>query len=156
MRRSITTLGVFAALSTAAIAADLPVRRAPAAVAPVQMTTMTTWTGCYVGGNIGGAFGDASIHGAAGSVSGNGSGFAGGGQIGCDYQFSGGWVIGFRDMIDATSNKRSRTIATGPLAGDVVHVRHRQYLVQEVVAPPGSGEHSLVKAVCLDDDETVA
>ena len=36
----------------------------------------------------------------------NGSGFAGGGQIGCDYQFAGGWVIGFRNMFDGTSNNR--------------------------------------------------
>ena len=54
-----------------------------------------------------------------GEISTNGSGFAGGGQIGCDYQFAGtGWVIGFRDMFDGTSNKRSGTINT--LSGPVV------------------------------------
>ena len=41
-------------------------------------------------------------------VSRDNSGFAGGGQIGCDYQFSGGWVIGFRNMFDGTSVNRSR------------------------------------------------
>ena len=92
MRKTVTTLAVFSALSTAALAADLPVR-APAAYAPAPITRQT-WTGCYIGGNIGGAFGDASISGVAGSISSNGSGFAGGGQIGCDYEFSGGWVIG--------------------------------------------------------------
>jgi outer membrane immunogenic protein len=35
-----------------------------------------------------------------GDLSTNNSGFAGGGQIGCDYQFAGGWVIGIRNMFD--------------------------------------------------------
>jgi outer membrane immunogenic protein len=46
---------------------------------------------------IGGAFGDASVNFPGGEVSSNG-------QIGCDYQFSGGWVVGFRNMFDGTSN----------------------------------------------------
>jgi opacity protein-like surface antigen len=86
-----------------------------------------TWTGCYFGGNIGGAFGDASLSGPSGTVSTDGSGFAGGGQIGCDYQFSGGWVVGIRNMFDGTSNKRSGTIASGPLAGDVVNFNNQWF-----------------------------
>ena len=104
---------------TASYAADLPRRQPPPT--PVVVAPFYNWTGCYVGGNIGGAFGDASVSGGGGTVSGNGSGFAGGGQIGCDYQFSGGWVIGFRDMFDWTSNSHSGTFAAGsfgaPLAG---------------------------------------
>ena len=104
---------------TASYAADLPRRQPPPT--PVVVAPYYNWTGCYVGGNIGGAFGDASVSGGGGTVSGNGSGFAGGGQIGCDYQFSGGWVIGFRDMFDWTSNSHSGTFAAGsfgaPLAG---------------------------------------
>ena len=115
--------GALLAASLTAVAADLPVR-APAAYVPVPITT---WTGCYIGGNIGGAFGHASISGAAGSISGNGSGFAGGGQIGCDYQFSGGWVLGLRNLIDATSNKRSRTLVNGPLAGNVVNFENQWF-----------------------------
>ena len=89
-----------------ASAADLP-RKAPPAYIPPPLT----WTGCYIGANVGGAFGDASATFNFGEVSTNGSGFAGGGQIGCDYQFAGtGWVIGFRNMFDGTSNDRSRTI----------------------------------------------
>ena len=107
-----------------ASAADLP-RKAPAYVPPPPPPV--TWTGCYIGGNIGGAFGDASVTINAGEVSSNGSGFAGGGQIGCDYQFSGGWVIGLRNMIDWTSNSRSRTIAFGPLAGGVVDFKNQWF-----------------------------
>jgi outer membrane immunogenic protein len=67
--------------------------------------------------------------GSGGEVSTNGSGFAGGGQIGCDYQFAGtGWVIGFRNMFDGTSNKRSGTFpGPGPLAGDVVNFNNQWF-----------------------------
>jgi len=113
-----------AAISLAASqawAADLP-RKAPA-YAPPPPPPMT-WTGCYIGANVGGAFGRLELNGPfGGSGSSDGSGFAGGGQIGCDYQFSGGWVIGFRNMFDGTSNNRSRsftvTTATGTASGTV-------------------------------------
>jgi outer membrane immunogenic protein len=118
MRKASLTL-VAAAIglaATQASAADLP-RRAPAYMPPAP-APVATWTGCYIGGNIGGAFGDASLSGpGGGSVSANGSGFAGGGQIGCDYQFAGGWVIGFRNMFDATSNNRDGTFAVTTAGG---------------------------------------
>ena len=106
----ITAASLAIGLSQFASAADLP-RRAPAYIPPPPPPV--TWTGCYIGGNIGGAFGDASLTVAGSTVSGNGSGFAGGGQIGCDYQFSGGWVIGFRNMFDGTSNSKSGSFAGG-------------------------------------------
>jgi len=107
-----------------ASAADLP-RKAPAYIPPAPPPV--TWTGCYIGANIGGAFGDASVNFPGGELSSNGSGFAGGGQIGCDYQFSGGWVVGFRNMFDGTSNHRSGTIATGPLGGTVVNFNNQWF-----------------------------
>jgi len=109
-----------------ASAADLP-RKAPAYIPPPAPPPMT-WTGCYLGANIGGAFGDASATFTNfGEVSANGSGFAGGGQIGCDYQFAGPWVIGFRNMFDGTSNKRSGTFASGPLAGTVINFNNQWF-----------------------------
>lgn len=39
-----------------------------------------------------------------------------------------------------------------PRPGDIVQVRHRQWLVEAVVAPPEDGHATLVKLVCLDDD----
>ena len=38
------------------------------------------------------------------------SGFAGGGQIGCDYQWN-AWVFGFRNMFEGTSLSSSRAFA---------------------------------------------
>ena len=123
----LATVAVAALGSASALAADLPQR--PVYKAPVMMAPPPTWTGCYIGGNIGGAFGNASVtdNASGAEVSGNGSGFAGGGQIGCDYQFSGGFVIGMRNMFDGTSNKKSGTFATGPLAGDVANFNNQWF-----------------------------
>ncbi|WP_225888703.1 DISARM system SNF2-like helicase DrmD [Myxococcus xanthus] len=44
-------------------------------------------------------------------------------------------------------------IAPMPCAGDIAQVRHRQYLVNEVIAPSDVREqHTLVRLTCLDDD----
>jgi outer membrane immunogenic protein len=75
-----------------AFAADLAAK-APAfkAAAPVPFS----WTGCFVGGHVGGAVSEDKTIGVAGnSTSFSASGFVGGGQIGCDYQFAPGWVVG--------------------------------------------------------------
>ena len=88
MRRHSLTIFALATIGLAASqawAADLP-RKAPAYIPPPAPPL--TWTGCYIGGNVGGAFGDASATFTFGEISTNGSGFAGGGQIGCDYQFA--------------------------------------------------------------------
>ena len=89
-----------------ASAADLP-RKAPAYVPPAPPPL--TWTGCYIGANLGGAWGRFRLEGPFGGSadqSTNNASFVGGGQIGCDYQFAGGWVIGFRNMFDGTTNSR--------------------------------------------------
>ena len=52
------------------------------------------------------------------------------------------------DHIFAPTNDRKDI----PQAGDIARVRHRQYLVEEVVPPPKHGHATLVKLVCLDDD----
>ena len=86
-----------------AIAADMPVK-APVYKAPAPVFS---WTGCYVGANAGGGWSDKSWRDPPAAPnddlgSEKGSGFAGGGQIGCDYQSS-NWVFGVRGMFDWTS-----------------------------------------------------
>lgn len=39
-----------------------------------------------------------------------------------------------------------------PARGDIVQVRHRSYLVEEVVPPPARGDATLARLRCLDDD----
>ncbi len=111
---ALATIGLAASQASAA---DLP-RKAPAYVPPAPPPV--TWTGCYIGGNVGGIFGRRSADFAFGSLdSDNNSGFAGGGQIGCDYQFAGGWVLGIRDMFDGSSLSRQRTFSLPGAAGTV-------------------------------------
>ncbi|WP_258767223.1 outer membrane protein [Bradyrhizobium arachidis] len=97
-------------------AADLAVK-APIlkAAAPVPFT----WTGCYVGGHVGGVVSDDRTTGVLGnSVSFSSAGFVGGGQIGCDYQFTSSWVVGVEGRAAWTSLSNShagivRNLVTG-------------------------------------------
>jgi outer membrane immunogenic protein len=90
-----------------ASAADMAVK-APPLVAPV---VTYNWTGCYIGGNVGGGWAHtdqtqiAKVGGPAiipnnSFGSSDGSNVIGGGQIGCDYQFAGRWVVGVQGMFD--------------------------------------------------------
>jgi outer membrane immunogenic protein len=92
-----------------ALAADFPASAPPAA----------TWSGCYVGGNLGGAWSHTSVN---DEVSGSpiaaldASAIAGGAQIGCDYQFARNWVLGVQGMVDATGLQANTTsVLLGPL-----------------------------------------
>ena len=99
----VTTLSMMTLASASALAADLPQR--PVYNPPVVVAAPAPmWTGCYLGGNVGGAFGRATLDfNGVGDITKSQSGFAAGGQVGCDYQFNGGWVIGARDMYDWTN-----------------------------------------------------
>ena len=71
-----------------AVAADLPPRpytKAPPYTAPALVYN---WTGFYIGGHLGGAFGDGN------SIQGTGGRFLGGVEGGVDYQFAPSWVVG--------------------------------------------------------------
>jgi outer membrane immunogenic protein len=94
-------LGVFGG---AARAADLPPPAAPVyRPPPPPIVAYFTWTGCYVGGNVGGAWtnrdwndqipGDPLLGTDLGGYS--TSGVIGGAQVGCNYQV-GGWVFGLQ------------------------------------------------------------
>jgi len=81
------------ALSTAALAADLPTRKE--APPPAPYVAPFTWTGFYIGGFAGGTFG--SVNWSGPLFSGGRDtpgGFDIGGLVGYNYQFSGGWVLG--------------------------------------------------------------
>jgi outer membrane immunogenic protein len=102
--KKILVAGVAAAAfcSAPAIAADMPMKAAPMA-APAAFS----WTGCYLGGNVGGAWGrDSDWEFELGGTGGHPkySGAIGGGQIGCDYQ-NGPWVVGLAGMFDWTDLK---------------------------------------------------
>jgi outer membrane immunogenic protein len=95
------SLAIAALVATPALAADMraPVRKAPAAMpAPIY-----TWTGCYIGGNVGWGRTETRITDLEGFDDGRhtADGVVGGGQVGCDYQFASNWVIGVQGLFDA-------------------------------------------------------
>jgi len=103
---SFATLGLAALIAGPAAAADLAVK-----ARPVPPPVYFSWTGCYFGGNVGGVWVNKEITGPffGQTFSGNASGAIGGGQIGCNYQFAGGWVIGIQGDYDWTSVNPSTT-----------------------------------------------
>ena len=115
MRRALLGVAAIAALAAGpAVAADLRARPAPVYKSPPPVAPSFTWTGCYVGGNVGGAWAYKRESDPLGSYfpfvpgqdlgSHAAGGFIGGGQVGCDYQV-GSWVIGAQGMFDWTDLK---------------------------------------------------
>jgi outer membrane immunogenic protein len=127
MKRLFVVGGIAAILfASSAMAADLPVYKAPPP--PVAVPT---WTGFYVGGNIGYSWGDAQTDfTASGSTvtshavfpgtfptnfyladSNNAglSGVVGGGQIGYNFQFSPRWLVGVEADIQGSGERGSNT-----------------------------------------------
>src|SRR5262245_43207209 len=146
MRRAITlSIGAVAlgAMMIPAAAADLgarPVTKAPVA-APVPVFS---WTGCYIGGNVGGkwvADNDFNVNVASvpvvlpsGAVvafnngNNNDGAFIGGGQVGCQWQ-TGAWVFGIEGDFVGTSLNRDfivqNTLLVFPfVAGDAFSIQN--------------------------------
>src|ERR1700710_1312370 len=88
MKKLLLGAAAMIAFAAPALAADMPARtytKAPPYTAPA---VVYNWTGFYIGGHIGGAFGgDSSLQGSDGR-------FLGGVQGGFDYQFAPNWVVG--------------------------------------------------------------
>jgi outer membrane immunogenic protein len=104
MKKLVLTTMVLIAFATnrVAVAADLPAAPAPT---PAYAPMFFSWTGFYVGGNIGGVFTQGSLQDShTGFIGGTDqNGLTGGGQIGFNYQFLGGGVVGIEGTIDGTS-----------------------------------------------------
>jgi outer membrane immunogenic protein len=133
MNRVLTaTLGLLAISAVPAAAADLPVK-APMA-API-MAPGFSWTGFYIGANVGGIFNASTFNidptgcfltgcgagGVAGNIQrtdagkfSNNAAFTGGGQIGYNWQFSPMWVFGLETDLNY-SGQRSSVAASLPL-----------------------------------------
>jgi outer membrane immunogenic protein len=112
------------AWSAPAKSADMPLKAPPPPPAPVY-----SWTGCYLGGSAGGvwrrsdstnvSFVDGGSGAAAAAAAGalptaynyGGSGWIGGGQLGCNYQTS-NWVFGLETDISGTNLNAGEAINT--------------------------------------------
>ena len=101
-----------------ALAADIPVK------APAPFVERFSWTGCYLGGHVGGAFAHKDITDPVqlvqdsflfpGATTGvttvnpSPSGAVIGGQIGCDYQFASNFVIGVEGSASGSTMRSSQ------------------------------------------------
>jgi opacity protein-like surface antigen len=117
MRKSLLAGATISALAAAApaLAADLPF------TAPPPAAPAFTWSGCYAGGHVGGAragkdftdpvqlvqdqfLGLGSTVGVT-TVNTVPTGLMIGGQIGCDYQSPGNWLVGFEGAVSGSYMK---------------------------------------------------
>jgi outer membrane immunogenic protein len=98
-----------------ASAADMPLKTPVGVLAVIPATPVPSWTACYIGGNIGGGWALKDWASPSNDLDGGGilgdrgtaalGSFVGGGQIGCDYQFAGSWVIGIQGLVDGADLK---------------------------------------------------
>ncbi len=138
MKRALTLgLGMVAFSVAQASAADLPVKARP--MAPVAMAY--NWTGCHIGGNIGGKWVRTSgtvtvgptaltLPGSVAFADADSTTLIGGGQVGCDWQAPGSnWVFGVEGDIDWQRWSRVNTIGAVTVfpfvAGDSFEWRSR-------------------------------
>jgi outer membrane immunogenic protein len=101
---SASAIVAVAAITSSAHAADIaarPYTKAPVYTAPALVYN---WTGFYVGGHVGGAFGDSS------SLQGDGGRFMGGVQGGADYQFATNWVVGIEAQYSWMDNNSTSLV----------------------------------------------
>jgi outer membrane immunogenic protein len=125
MKKLLLAATILTSAAGAASAADLPYKAPRAPFVPVA-----SWTGCYIGGHIGGgaAWTQNTVTTSTGTngfpdfgvgqgYSQPASGFIGGGQLGCNYQM-GRYVVGIEGTYSASGIKRDYNSVFG-VADDV-------------------------------------
>ena len=130
MKRILIASTLALAAGGQALAADLPPPppppRAPAAYIPVAPPY--NWSGLYIGGNLGvGWNSSGSVSDTAGSTfsTNNNTQFLGGGQIGVNYEFWGGVVVGAEAMFDWLPNTTNTVTATNGTNSASVNINNR-------------------------------
>jgi outer membrane immunogenic protein len=119
MKKFASALALCIGASSAAVAADLPPPMAPPPRAPaayIPIGPAYSWTGFYIGGNLGAGFSKGSFSDPAGNTfnsSNSNTSFLGGGQVGVNYEFSNGVVVGAEAMFDWAPNTNNTITLTG-------------------------------------------
>jgi outer membrane immunogenic protein len=105
MKRLALAIAVSACAGSAALAADLA-RPAPITKAPPPPPPPYNWSGFYIGGNLGAGWSNVSVTDTFGDHFSTTSHtqFVGGGQVGANYEFLGGAVIGIEGDFDWLPN----------------------------------------------------
>ena len=114
MKRLVLAVVLSVGAGSAALAADLPPPMAPPPRAPATYVPAPipyyNWSGFYIGGNVGGAFSSSSTFSdSIGSVfnSTTSNQFLGGGQVGVNWEFGPGVVIGAEADFDWLPNTKT-------------------------------------------------
>jgi outer membrane immunogenic protein len=148
-------------LSFATVAALAMSIAVPASAADLPLKTETpfaarfSWTGCYLGGHLGGGFahkditdpvqlvqdqvpfaGPGATTGIT-TVSPSPSGVVIGGQIGCDYQFAPSWVVGIEGAASGSTMKGSTTVGLPLGSPDTALVQAKTDFLTSVTARVG-------------------
>lgn len=130
-----------------ALAADMPLK------AETPFAARFSWTGCYLGGHLGGGFAKKNITDpvqlvqdsflGAGSTVGtttvdvSPTGVVVGGQIGCDYQFAPSWVVGIAGDAAGSTMKGSTIVGLPLSVPDTALVRAKTDFLTSVTARIG-------------------
>ncbi|MCC6888580.1 MAG: porin family protein [Hyphomicrobiales bacterium] len=97
MKSILGALAISAVLATPVMAADLRPRPMPVKAPPPPVVVLYNWTGCYIGGHVGWAWGDKKVSDEYGievpAYNHDVDGFLVGGQVGCNWQTD-RWVFG--------------------------------------------------------------
>jgi opacity protein-like surface antigen len=150
-----TAAALTVSIASAASAADLPLK------SQAPYVPSFTWTGCYLGGSLGGGFAQKDITDPVQLVQDSFSGapvtdgittanlsprgVVIGGQIGCDYQFAPSWVIGIEGFAAGSTMKGSSNVLLPLGAPDVASVEAKTDFLTSVTARLGYAfDHVLV------------
>lgn len=141
------SLALATTIAGSAMAADFPVK------APASFVQRFTWSGCYLGGSLGGGFaqkgitdpvqlvqdsflGPGSTVGAT-TASVSPSGVLAGLQLGCDYQFAPSWVVGMEGAAYGARLDNSTTVGLPLGAPDTALVKAKTDFLASVTVRLG-------------------
>jgi outer membrane immunogenic protein len=142
-----TAAALAVTIAGSARAADMPLK------AETPFAARFTWTGCYLGGHLGGgfahkditdpvqlvqdSFAGAAVTTGVTTVSPSPTGVVIGGQIGCDYQFAPSWVVGIEGAASGSTMKSSSSVVL-PLGNpDTASVQAKTDFLTSVTARLG-------------------
>jgi outer membrane immunogenic protein len=129
---------LLALVSGSAMAADLSRPPPEPYKAPPMMVPVFTWTGFYIGGNLGGAWAHTDVTDTlfglnfSNGNSNNGV-FIAGGQVGGNYQF-GNFVVGLEGTFDWAAKNNSNTTGITVPGGNIIQVTSNNTWVSTLAA----------------------
>ena len=144
MKKSCLALIAAATIASAtAQAADMAVKAPP----PPIPVPIFTWTGFYLGGNVGGAWTSNRIWEDRFGLEWNRSSdarFIGGGQIGYNWQFN-SFVLGIEGDIDGMVNKSRNNVVFVPTVGNVAVASNGDIFIVQGHTPGPKGDARVLK-----------